>query len=606
LAHTDVTAEQARELIDSTNDLIVVDVREPSEYCDTKGHIPGALNYPWYSGVLEAQYGELPMDGPVLVVCGSGSRSNRAADFLDSEGFSMVYDMLSGMRVWTWETEPCVDPNSKYAGGAGEPNDPYQIATAEDLILLGETPDDYDKHFILTADIDLDPNLPGRRVLDRAVIAPDTNPIPNEYGNDPFEGTPFSGTFDGDGHRISCLTISGAGYLGLFGQLGSGANISNLGLEEVDVDGTGAVGGLVGWNNGSITTSHGTGSVRGINDVGGLVGGNYGAVTDCYSNGNVSGNVVVGGLLGGNRGAVTDCYSNGYVSGNVSVGGLVGFQDEDGSIATSHSTGTVRGTEFYVGGLVGCSSGGSITTSYSTAAVSGTDIVGGLVGCNDGSFNYASITTSYSTGAVSGDGSVGGLVGGLVGLNNPGGNITKSHSTGAVTANGPVGGLVGKNYGSIGASYSTGTVTGETGVGGLVGLNRLAGSTTASFWDMEASGLATSDGGTGKITAEMQMLKTFLEAGWDFVGETENGIEDIWSICEGTNYPRFVWQIAAGDFVCPDGITVDDFSFFMEHWLDDNCDLSNGYCQGTDLDQSGTVDINDLEIFFELWSAEQK
>jgi len=37
-----------------------------------------------------------------------------------------------------------------YSGGAGTPDDPYQIATAEDLIALGDTPDDYDKHFILT------------------------------------------------------------------------------------------------------------------------------------------------------------------------------------------------------------------------------------------------------------------------------------------------------------------------------------------------------------------------------------------------------------------------------------------------------------------------
>ena len=57
---------------------------------------------------------------------------------------------------------------------------PYQIATAADLIALGETPEDYDKHFILTADIDLDPNLPGRKVFDKAVIAADTDP------NDPW------------------------------------------------------------------------------------------------------------------------------------------------------------------------------------------------------------------------------------------------------------------------------------------------------------------------------------------------------------------------------------------------------------------------------------
>jgi hypothetical protein len=103
----------------------------------------------------------------------------------------------------------------------------------------------------------------------------------------------------------------------------------------------------------------------------------------------------------------------------------------------------------------------------------------------------------------------------------------------------------------------------------------------------------------------MQTLSTFTNAGWDFVGETDNGTEDIWSICEGTNYPRFLWQIPAGDFVCPDGITIDDFSFFLEHWRDNNCDLSNNYCQGTDLNQSGTVDEDDLEIFFESWLAEK-
>ena len=45
--------------------------------------------------------------------------------------------------------------------------DPFQIHTAEDLMLLGDSPEHYDKHFFLTADINLDPNLPGRKVFDR-------------------------------------------------------------------------------------------------------------------------------------------------------------------------------------------------------------------------------------------------------------------------------------------------------------------------------------------------------------------------------------------------------------------------------------------------------
>jgi rhodanese-related sulfurtransferase len=74
-----------------------VDVREVYEYCDAIGHIAGALNYPWNSGVLRALYEELPADCPLLVVCRSGGRSNQAANFLDSKGYSLVYDMLGGM-----------------------------------------------------------------------------------------------------------------------------------------------------------------------------------------------------------------------------------------------------------------------------------------------------------------------------------------------------------------------------------------------------------------------------------------------------------------------------------------------------------------------------
>ncbi|HNS18988.1 MAG TPA: hypothetical protein PKH24_00740 [Sedimentisphaerales bacterium] len=63
-----------------------------------------------------------------------------------------------------------------------------------------------------------------------------------------------------------------------------------------------------------------------------------------------------------------------------------------------------------------------------------------------------------------------------------------------------------------------------------------------SFWDIETSGQSTSAGGIGKTTAEMQTVSTFLDAGWDFVGETANGTEDLWWILEGLDYPRLWWK----------------------------------------------------------------
>ena len=109
LAYTVVTPQQAQQMIETNSALTVADVREVNEYCGANGHIPGALNYPWISEVLQQNYQELPADGEILVVCWSGHRSPLAAGFLDSMGFQHVYSMEGGMSVWEWDTVTCVD-----------------------------------------------------------------------------------------------------------------------------------------------------------------------------------------------------------------------------------------------------------------------------------------------------------------------------------------------------------------------------------------------------------------------------------------------------------------------------------------------------------------
>ena len=78
-----------------------------------------------------------------------------------------------------------------FAGGTGEPNDPYQIETAAQLLQLGSDPNLLDKCYILNNDIDLDPNVIGIPPFTQAPIAPDINN--SETG---FQGNPFTGTFD--------------------------------------------------------------------------------------------------------------------------------------------------------------------------------------------------------------------------------------------------------------------------------------------------------------------------------------------------------------------------------------------------------------------------
>jgi hypothetical protein len=102
--------------------------------------------------------------------------------------------------------------------------------------------------------------------------------------------------------------------------------------------------------------------------------------------------------------------------------------------------------------------------------------------------------------------------------------------------------------GTVSNCYSIGAVSGWGDVGGLVGSNQpyFKGTVTDCFWDTQTSGQTTSDGGVGLPTAEMQMASTFLDYGWDFVDETENGAEDIWWINEGQDYPRLWWEIGGG------------------------------------------------------------
>jgi hypothetical protein len=138
----------------------------------------------------------------------------------------------------------------------------------------------------------------------------------------------------------------------------------------------------------------------------------------------------------------------------------------------------------------------------------------------------------------------GACVGGLAGFSI--GTIANCYAQGAATGNARVGGLVGyRQKGTITNCYSTTAILGESNAGGLVGFNTggIIGA-LASFWDIETSGQKTSPIGTGSTTAQMQTAATYLDAGWDFGGETANGTEDLWWIDEGRDYPRLWWERA--------------------------------------------------------------
>jgi hypothetical protein len=147
---------------------------------------------------------------------------------------------------------------------------------------------------------------------------------------------PFRGNLDGQNHTISGIYISRSGddYQGLFGYIGDDGVVAHLAVENVNITGNDYVGGLAGYNNGTVSYVYSKGIVSGSSYVGGLVGSDLSLLSYSYSTVDVSGTDYVGGLLGSATGSiVNNTYSAGSVSGSSDVGGLIG--SSTGSVITA-------------------------------------------------------------------------------------------------------------------------------------------------------------------------------------------------------------------------------------------------------------------------------
>ncbi len=462
-----------------------------------------------------------------------------------------------------------------YSGGEGTEAHPYQISTVEDWLELIDATDDWDKHFVLMNDID----------FGGAVIAPVASGI--MAANWGFQGILFTGVFSGGRWCISNVVINqpDSDFVGLFGGIGSGGEVYNLRLHNIELVGKNSVGGLCGLNSGKLIQCFSTESrVTGHLGVGGLCGTNLGFIGQSSSSGSVTtvhGGEMLGGMVGTNyaTGVIVDCSSNvAIVIEDVSsqwwepeTGGFVG--SNRGIIQRSHSAGyiifcNIEYEYLAVGGFAGLHGGpaGILEECYSKVDIHCGDTgveIGGLVGYH----KSGSITSCYATGSVAGEM----LVGGLVGDNN-GGEIFNSYSTGGVTGIDMVGGLVGQN--------SEGTITG-------------------SFWDMDASAQANSSGGIGKTTAEMLTPATFIDAGWDHV--------NIWKLLTGS-YPRLSWEdgddsVSTVDLNDDGSVDMFDFALLAQQWLRDDCQAPD-WCENADIDRSGDVGLPDLSILSESWAGD--
>lgn len=449
-----------------------------------------------------------------------------------------------------------------FTAGTGTANDPYQIETIEQLLAIGQDHDLQSQCYILMSDLELDPNLPGRAILNEPIIAP---------GESLFFDA-FTGVFNGNNHTIRNLVIHSEanGHTGLFGS--NRGLIRNLRLEDCDIRGERNVGILVGYNNGVLKNCFASGLVKGTNVVGGLAGQNDGLITHCSTHVSVVGDQNdIGGLVGQtggrggrNPGIIEACDSRSTVNGSTSVGGLVGYDNFGGVILECTSLCDVTGQE-NVGGLTGTEEG-SVIRSRAESTVSGRTRVGGMVGQMTQYFQTC--LESFSVSSVYSEEIGGGLIGSMdEGFYMP---ISDCYYIGQVqgsTAGGFIGALrQDRRHYLNGAAelltdcYTSATVSGYTSSGNSAILGGFVGHLDynspwrlpfySCLWDTDISGQALSVGLTtnsfdpdipvktlditGKTMAQMTDPNTFIKAGWNFEG--------TWLQLTEQDTPSLAWE----------------------------------------------------------------
>ena len=317
-----------------------------------------------------------------------------------------------------------------YAGGDGTPENPYQIATAEQLALLAQQTNNGtggDACYILTDNICLNENPDVNPVL--------WTPIGHVVGNEPPY---FTGRFDGNKMNISglvCQSNTGHGIAGLFGCT-NGAVIQNVTLQNCRLNGTQYTGALVGYAG--LTDISGcyiddvsvTCEVRSAGGLAGFFGLPYGVsqnsydtchIVDCHVNQGVT---VYGKLSGGLVGEITEyllwgpsvptivsnCTGNAVMMGTECVGGLVGFM-RNGEMESCRCWNEVHSPQ-YAGGMVGmgisinftdCQNGANVTGNYQSGGMVGKLYGGNILNCENYGWIYG--------GGAGGISKIGGMVG---------------------------------------------------------------------------------------------------------------------------------------------------------------------------------------------------
>ena len=250
-----------------------------------------------------------------------------------------------GETVDTWDGTAVA-----FTKGNGTEDDPWLIENAEQLAYLAQQVNegtDYQwKHFRLVSDLDLS--------------GEEWTPIGTH-------GKSFRGGFNGDGHTITGMTITGKenSYVGLFGECynftADSSYIKSVTVKRANISGKSFVGAIAG-EGANISDCYSIeNTIYAIRQVGGVCGSLTGSISGCYNSSSVSGNYAAGGIMGtasynGTGGVVQYCYNIGAVTVSLqdgSVGGITGASANRYNISNCLNCGKITGNGKNVGGIAG-------------------------------------------------------------------------------------------------------------------------------------------------------------------------------------------------------------------------------------------------------------
>lgn len=320
----------------------------------------------------------------------------------------------------------------------------------------------------------------------------------------------FAGVLDGDGHTISNLTYDTTdGISGLFEAILLGGEVRNLTLENAVSAGAsvgGLLAGLIG-PTGTVRNVRVSGTITSADRfalayIGGLAGMNFGTVEATVVDANVNA------AVNSSASPVSTFLDFGVDAPNwLEVGGVAGV-----------NLGTIRETSF----------GGSVAVANASSLVEFVD-VGGIAGDHGGDQYFTDLLAFVNT-VDPGSPEM------VIRDSYSRGSISASDSSGEATVT--IGGISGWTSDDVETSFAASPLSfsgSDVNAGGLIGTSVVTSDHyDTSFWDVDVSGLSSSEGGTGLSTAEFQDQATFRsiagDAGWDFDG--------VWAPGFDGNYPE--------------------------------------------------------------------